>query len=606
MKTLQLALCFIVITFFIGAASSALAQTIPPPGEVRLGIQIKQGVDPYIADLDVNGLGASSGLLIGDHIKEIGYAPTAFTYQVKAHLSSKKKDKPFNIVVTRGGVLVVIKVDPRKPLRSWIKQKGTDPLSDCYLSPTADCIVNTIMKPEKQTSIQEQFSSHTSNVQNLLRLNRRDLAKSELEKAKRKYFQLPKITYKVGSMVRALHQMGESPDPRLLKYTKNKLHLKNGKVNVSDLLSVTEYFGEAGYKEAAMMFLNLVVDAAKTSPGLIKSYSRRLGRALAATEKNDWITSYLKSKHYKSEWKSKMLEAAFLQYIENEDLKSASIIMNLIFGVHTSKTNEDNLIFIRLFKKAQQDKVVLKMVEQLKHQTEKASPLIRPILARSLVKAYGAIGDIPKGRQTIQKYFSKKPLRSMLDLIIESANSRSSVGSTVQYYKELPQLIAETYALLKKSSAKERKSLRLTIKEFYEVMAAHLKSRFSIQEWNAYGFQWYDYGNLVSALVEVRKYDEAMRFADESQRRFGKSYRYMDIFYLYGYTAPPQRVEILKRHPQYRKHEHFYKRARLQNLYWKGFTKKAADLFPTLTQKEKRISIIQQIPFATVCNTCNL
>jgi len=590
-------LVFILVVF----APSAQAQ-------VKLGIEIKQGYDSaYVADIDPNGLAAAAGIMKGDYIKEIDNVALWFTHQLRGTMGIKKADKPFTVVVRRGETLHSIRVDPAKPAKSWRRIKGGDALSDCYLSPTADCIIDLSMKNIKtETDADKRFSARVATIGRLVQIDRLDLAKAEFEKLKVEYYQLPKLEYNFSATLRLFNVFGEKPSEKLLSHALNKVKMKGGKLNIGSLLRAAEYLGEYGYKNEGVPFVMPVVEAAKKSPKLIKYDSRGMGRALGATEQYDLMKSYLKLEDFDSRWGSQMLEAAFLYHMKQEDLKSAEKVMKIILTFPRSKTNKDDLIFIRMFRKAQQDKLVYKFINRLKDQTEKMDPLFKPLLARSLVKAYGAVGNIHMGRKTIEQYFKTNRLGPMLDLTIESANSRSTPGLAVQFYRDLPKLIAETHTLVKNASAKDKKSNKLDIKKFYLVLAAHLQSNFTLQEYDAYGFDDYEYENMIEAFTEVRRYDEALAWTVAKERKFGKTWSYYDVFSMYGASASPDKIDKLKRHPKFSEHGKFFDRAYLKRLYWGGHVEDAANLFKSLSLKEKEIAIFGQMPFVSVCKKCDL
>jgi len=598
----------ILLTILITFSSSIRAQKSTLGAPVKLGIEIKQGhKDTYIGDIDPKGLAAATGLMAGDHIKEIDGVALWFTHQVRGTMGIKKLDKPFTTVVQRGGTLHSFRIDPAKPARSWPRIKGDDAMSDCYLSPTAECIIDLSMKRIKTaTSTKKRFSARISAIANLIQLDRPALAKAELEKAKEDYYRLSKPEYSFGSIIGALNRLGNKPDKRLLAYSQKKFGFKNGKVNVDQLLFAAEGLGRHGYKDDAVPFVMQAINTAKSSPKLIEYNARTMGRALAAIERYDLMKSYLKSRGSDSEWGSHMLEEAFLYYIKEEGLESAEKVMKIIFTFPRSKTNKDDLIFIRLFKKMQQDSIVHKLTERLENQTKKMDPLFAKILARSLVKAYGARGNIHLGRKTIEKYFKKNSLGPMLDLVIESANSRSSPGLALQYYRDLPKLVSETYQLIKNASVKDKRSNRQNIKKFYLVLAAELQSSITMQEYDAYNFDSYDYEKMIGILVEVRKYDQALAWTVAVEKKFGKTFSFFDVFSMYGASAPLDKIDRLKRHPKFKEYGRFFNRAYLKRLYWKGYIKEAAKLFKTLGVEEKKIAIFGQIPFVSTCKKCDI
>ena len=492
--------------------------------------------------------------------------------------------------------------------KNWRKVKGGDLLSDCYLSPTEECIISIMLNGAKEKSKpKDRFSAHRSNIDRLVQINRLDLAKQELEKAKEAYYQLTEVKYDYPSLLRVLSAVGQKPGNRFVDHTYKKIRYKtNGTIDATSLLYAAQYFGELGYIDSATKFLMDVVDTAEKTPKILKYEARSMGRALAATRKHDLLKSYLAVKDYDSEWKSRMLEAAFTHYIKKEKLKDANEILKIIFTYQPKKTSKDDLHYIRMLKKMHQNKLTLKLTDKLTKQMEKMSPLFRGVVARSLVQAHGARGMIHTGRKVIDQHFSKNRLGPMLDLSVEATKSRTAAGLAVQYYRDMPKLIKETYGLLKQTNNEERKKNKLDIREFYEVMAADLGSKFSRKEFDAYGYDSFDYDQIIAAFIEVRKYDEALEWTVAQEKRFGKSYNYYDLFSMYGQAAPREKVEEIKAHPKFKEHGRFFNRAYLKRLFWNGHLDEAATLFKTLSDKEKRIMVINQLPFVSGCLKCDL
>jgi len=576
--------------------------------QIKLGVEIKQGYDAvYIADIDPSGLAAASGLMKGDSIKEINAAPLWFMYQVSDMIDNRKSDKPFSIVVKRGEGMIRIKVDPSLPAKSWPKIKDKDPLFNCYFSPTAECIIDLSMRKIKTaSSIEKRFSARISAINRLIMLDYLDLARAEFEKARVEYYQLPEIRFSFSSMIRLSKSLGIEIDQKMLSYSQKKVGFKGEKIDVWALLSAAENLGEYGYGEKGIPFLMQVVDAAKIFPKLIEYESSAMGGALAATEQYDLMESYLKSDNFDSKWGSNMLEGAFLFHMEKGDIRSAEKIMLIILTFPRSTTNEDSLMAMRLLNKVKQRDLAYKKLTKLRKKTEDMDPLFRLLLARSLVKAYGILGYIDFGRKTISQYFKTNTLGPMLDLTIESANSRNSVGLAVQHYRDMPKLIAETRELLKKASAKDKRSNKIRIKKFYLVVASHLQSNLTMQEYDAYGFADYDYENMIEAFIEVRKYDEALAWTVAKEKKFGSTWKYSDLFSMYGHFAPLEKIKELKRHSKFDKHKVFIKRAYLKRLYWSGDIDGAIDLFNTLSISEKENAILGQMPFISTCMKCNI
>lgn len=608
MKKIYFALLLGMVSLAILSGSCAHAQALDPQKPLKLGIEVKQGVSPYVKDIDPNGLAASAGMMSGDYIMEIDNVAVWYIHQVKGQLSIKKTDKPVQVVVKRNGTLHTLTIDPAKPAKTWRVIKDGDPLADCYLAPTAECVLETMLKSAFDSNQpKDRFIAHTSNIDRLVQMNRMDIAVSEYEKAEEAFYQLADIKYDYPSMLRAQSVLKKKPDQKFLTYTRSKVSSdRGGAIDTNGLLYAAQYFGEYGHTDSAMPYLTDVIEAAKKSPKILKFDARSLGRALAATGRHDLIKTFLESKDYDSEWKTKMLEDALIFHVKQEQMKDGEEILKIILSYPRQKTNKDDILVIRMLKKLQQDDLMFSLTDQLTKHTEKMDPLFRGLLARTLVQAHGARGSIHMGRKVIEQYFSKDPLAPLIDLTVDSANSRSAIGLAVQFYRDMPKLISETYALLKNTDMEERKRNKLEIRKFYEVLAADLNSAFSRQEFDSYGYDSFDYDQIIDIFIEVRKYDEALEWTVEQERRFGKSYNYHDLFSMYGQAAPPEKMEQIKKHSKFKEHGDFFNRAYLKRLYWNGRIEEAAALFKTLSDKEKKIMIFSQIPFVSQCLKCDL
>ncbi len=592
-------LMFLFISMILPAAASA---------EGTLGIALKQGYDyPYISAIDPYVSAAASGLMQGDHIKDIGAISVWFVDQGRRFFKYfVKKGQPFMVVITRDGVTHRLQIDMNKPPLEWPARSGSDAYSTCYFSPNAACVEAFITEPNDE-KVSVRFNSYDNAIRKLMQLGQADKARAYYEEMEALFFNTPElIQYYSSTLFRIMHDMGITPDQRHFDYVYKHID----KTKIYDLLEHASLFSEFGAPEFGAVFLNAAMALVAKKPKTLESNTRGFGKALAALKNHDALRSYLTSSDHSSETKNKLLSEVIWSYMKQSEIKLAEDALLMIDAVPRKWTDKDHLIFIRLFIKMHKNEAAWTMVERvIKHYEEsKGKMFAQPILAATLVKAYGAYGSIHKGRQLVNQHFSKDPLWIMMELAIEAADSKSSHWSAVQFYKDFPKLLDDTYALLKATPLAQRQKLnKSTLKKFYVVLAAYKSVNPSIKELDGLGFDKYSYGSIIDAFIEARKLDTALRWTDEVEGRFGKTYKYSAIFTALGSAATSSaEIERFARHPKFNDNKYGFGRTYLDMLYRHGQFDQALSLFNQKTPVQKRSTIMRQIGLFTPCRSCDL
>lgn len=592
---------FFLFTFF---ALPSVAQA-----ETKLGLALKQGYYdyPYISEIDPNGIGAASGFMKGDHIKEVGSVSIWFTGQARRFFKYNiKKGKPFIVMVKRYGSLQRVIVDLSKSPKSFPKHQGTDKYSSCYLAPTIACINTFITKPTDAQAAR-RMSGYYNNIIALSKIGKLDKARSQLKELETLYYQDPKnVRYNTGTVTESMAYLDIKPDQRLANF----VYLHTDKTKTSDLLSKASLFIRHETPQHGQRFLDHVIQIFAENPKEVRYAAASYGRMLAAYKKHVLLRTITVSSKYRSEDKNKILQAALMYHLGQEDMKSAQKVQDIILNVQRSSTDKDLLLFIKLFNKTHNMDARHRMLSLLMKNYENGEGkfMIQALLFHSVVKGLGASGQIHKARTYIEKHATKDPVSIMMALAVEAAHSRSSNGLAVQFYKDFPKLLNDTYTLLKAMPLEKRQKLNpLVLRDFYVVLAAYLPINPSTQDVDGIKrFDKYDYGPIIESFVEVRKYGPALQWTDVAERKFGNTYKYGDIFASLGGIASGKDMALHTQHLQFRKHSNRFHSKHMERLYWKGHMDRALIEFNQLDETNKVSAILKQAMFVAPCKSCDL
>lgn len=584
--------------FFLVFSSAAHAET-------KLGLALKQGYEyPYISEIDPKGIGAASGFMKGDHIKEIGAVSIWFTIQAKKFLRfNLKKKQPFTVMVERDGSLQQVIVDANKPRLTFPAVQGADMFSNCYFTPSANCLEGFLNAPEKDHA-GVTISRYRFNVMAFHRLGRDDAARDALRQMKDFFYDNPgTVKFHSGTMLEAMELVNQKADQRFADF----VYQHTSQKSIVDLLAHAQAFAKYGTPELGQRFLDDALKIAALKPKYLGFNGRRLGETLAAFGDHAKIRSLVTSKAYNSEGKNWIFEGALTYHVGNEDMRSAEIVVNLILNTPRPWTDKDALRFVRLFNKMHFELNKLAMLNRLiKQYDETEGKFYQSAIGARLISALGASGQIHRARKYIERQ-PGDPLPLMMDLSVHAANSKSAHGIAVQFYKDFPKLLDDTYTLLKSKTPEQRKKInKSTLKDFYGVLAAYLPANPSIRELDGLKFDKYRYGPIIDEMIEVRKYDLALKWTDDVEGRFGKTYKYGNIFSSLGGIAGRADMDKHRQHPQFGKHSNRFHRQLLDRLYWKGRMDEALREFKALDAVNKRSAVRQQLMFVVPCQSCDL
>ncbi len=594
---------FSLILLFVLFAFSSTAWA-----ETKLGIALKQGYDyPYISEIDPKGIGAASGFMKGDHIKEIGSVSIWFIGQAKGFLKfNLKKDKPFAVMVERDGSLQQVIVDRNKPKLSFPHQKGTDPYSDCYFKPNAACIEHFILQPDHTARWGTAFSHYSTNISTLIALGKTDKARAALNKMKAYFYTKPDpyiVRTYTTNVLGAMDALGEKPDQQFRDF----VYQNSDRKKLYDMLGLAVTYKEYGAPKLGRRFLDDALRMLDSDPKSLGVSDDRYGRALAAFEMHDRLRAIIVSKTYFSFQKNSILKGALIYHVKQEDAPSVGKIMDIIINTPRSWTDTDRWHYVRLFHKLHFEGRKKNMLSHISKQYDDLQGnMFQTAVSTSVIRALGASGQIHRALT----YIDKSPgdsLALMMYLAIEAANSRSSHGIAVRFYKDFPKLLTDTYALLKTKTPEQRKKLgKTTLLNFYKVLAVYLPSPPSIRELDGLGLQQYHYESIIDHFIEVRKYGAAFAWADDIEKRFRGTYKYSDIYTALGGIASYEEMNRYKQHAGLAKHKNRFHRQLLDRLYWGGYLKEARAEFAQLDEKNKRSAIRNQLMFITPCESCDL
>lgn len=577
--------------------------------ETKLGIGLKQGYNyAYISDISPFGSGAASGFMDRDHIKEVNGVSIWFVDQAEKMLKyNLEKGQPFIVMVERNGGLNRVMVDASKPSRSFPKKQGVEVYSNCYMAPDAACLEAIIdnKKPIDQSNSSIMYN-YNSQVENYILLGKQQKALKAYQEMETLFFRDKGLTSShAHNLFAAMKKVGKTPEKRHFDFI-----YQNTKKRINDLSYEARRFAEYDAMNYADVFYTDMINLIKQKPKDLKYNTMYVGPTLALLGKKDQLVSYLESDQHPSEIKNKLLEYYIIELVKAQKKEEAQEAVKLVYSVKRSWTNSDYVIFVRLFHKLHMQDAAWNTIKRLEqfYADGEGKIFIQPLVSRSLIEAYGAVGSIHNGRKYIDKHFKDNPLEMMMTLAIEAANSRSSKGLALQYYKDLPKLVEETYTKLKGASAEEKKKLNsFVVKSFYEVLAAYLPVNPSVQELSSYEFDKYNYTGIIDSFIEVRKFDNAVEWTNTIEAKFGNSYKHGDILAAVGALARSQEeTDRFKRSPAFRKNDFRLLRPHMKRLYWNGYFDKALGEFQTMSEKEKVIAVLEQSSFVVPCTDCTL
>lgn len=586
----------------------SLAQTAFAAG--KIGVGLKQGYNTaYISDIDPFGSGAASGLMNGDRIKEVNGVAIWFVDQAERMLRYNiDKGQPFVVMIERKGGLNRIILDANKSQRVLPKKiQGADFYANCYMAPDAACLEATIDKQQPfDQSNRSKMSHYGSKVSRYVLLGKPQKALAaykEMDALFRRDKSLAN-TYAAYDIFSAMSKLGKTPEKRHFDFV-----YQHTKKRIDDLSRSASMFAKYGAMNYATIFYRDMTDLIAKKPSSLKYSARSVGQILAELGKKDQLITYLRSDKHSSEIKNKILESYIVTLVKAQEKEKAQEAVNLIYAVKRSWTNDDYLIFIKLFHKLHMQEAAWNTIKRLEkfYESGEGKLFIQPMTARSLIEAYGAVGSIHNGQKYIDKHFKDNPLEMMMRLAIEAANSRSSRGLALQFYKDLPKLLDDAYAKLKAARPAERKKLNsIVVENFYEVLAAYLPANPSFNELSPYVYDKYGYDELIDAFIEVRKFTKAAEWTNAVEAKYGNTYRHGNILDAVGALASPKEIEHFKRSSAFRKQGFRLLRPYLKRLYWKGYFDQVLVEFNAMPEKEKINAILSQMPFVVACKECTL
>lgn len=579
------------------------------PDEAKLGIGLEQGYDyPYILEIDPYGLGAAAGMMQGDHIKQIGSVSMWFTDQAekffKYHLS---KDKPFIVLIERNGALNQIIVDKSKPYRVFPKKPGTDVFSNCYFAPETSCIQSIIetMRPDG-SSHSSLLRHYFSKIESFMLLNEKQKAMAVFRDMERLFFNDPTLVeYDSWSVLESRNLLGLAPEKRHFDYIYR--HTEKRISALAQKASMFAKFGQAGYAD---IFYNDTISMIEKKPDELQNKLMFIAPMLAKLGKKQQLLRYLQADNYSSTVRNSLLARYITELVKEQKRGELKDALSMIFSVKRPWTNKDYVLFAKLFHKLHMNDAARNMVERLEklHEKNNDKPLFQPLTARSLIVVNGALGRIHLARKYIDKHYKDQPLEMLMKLAVEAANSRSSKVLAVQYYKDLPKLIDEAYALLIKLPAAQKKKLnRRVAVDFYEVLAAHQYANPQYSELKAYTHYEDDYKGVIETFIAARRFDEAMTWINAAEQEFGTTYWHGDIYSALGALSPSREFsEKFKKYPSFQNNKIRYYNSHIARLYWNGYFEEALLNFNLLNTAQKVNLTLNQAKFVVPCKMCTI
>ena len=210
------------------------------------------------------------------------------------------------------------------------------------------------------------------------------------------------------------------------------------------------------------------------------------------------------------------------------------------------------------------------------------------------------------GRKIIDEH-ETDPLIAMMDLTIAAGDSNTTIGGSVQFYKDFPRLLGDTHALVKAASAEDLKKVNKTrFVSFYKVLASHANTKISLGELDRISLTKYDYEQIIGQQIEVQKFDQALKFADYVKAKFGSTYSYGYIASSLGSAGTDQQITAFTKHPSFAKYKNRVTFGYIERLYWSGNYDSALIVFESLNKTEKATAIRGQLPFVTECAKCDI
>ena len=581
-------------------------QTSKSQAKAKLGIALKPGYrSPYIAHIDPNGLAAASGFHKSDYIVEIGNVSIYNIDQAKRFLNAFKAGTIFKVLVKRNDTLHLITVDPNRQGKIWPKEGGTDALSTCFVVPTEDCIddaLETILAANETDYY--TWSDATRNYDTLGWVEFRDSAFTHLRLL---YFRLPsnQVWLKFPSMMDLQKDLGLKPDQSLIGFTEKAMLKKKGPEDIGRLLDLAAGFSEVS-GEMGIPYLKRAIALIEKNPKIYNANARELGKAIGYSGQIQMVEKVLGLKEFGREEANELIQSIIRTRHQVGDRRNAVAIQKVLINAKQSWTNQDILSFVEFAQEVHDLELSRTMIARLEKQFEEGSELVKGLVLYSLIKAHGVSGNIHKARQLIDEHVNN-PLIAMMDLTIAAGKSRSTIGGSVQFYKDFPKLLADTHALVKTASDEELKMVRqIRFAQFYQVLAASVKTSVTVAELSRLKLEKNQYEQVIDQQVEVRKFDQALALADAVNSKFGSTWAYRNIADSLSSAGSDQQLLAYTKHPSFQKYKNRSALEYIERLYWSGRIESALTVFNSLDDQQKAKAIVRQTPFVAGCPRCDL
>ncbi len=570
-----------------------------------LGIAIAQGYDyPYISHINPFGAGAASGLMVGDHIKEIGAASVWYTYQAEAFLKNQKAGQPFTMVIERNGTLHSLNIDVRRPMRKWLNIDPQGEKAKCFFRPSVECI-KSYTDVAMEDTLDQRYSGYYSAVKTLALAGMKAEAVTYAINMEKDFYSLPEFfSFQVGTLLETLALVDRKPSDALVPFVLRNIRQDN----LSDYLSVASSFEKYGHADQGRVFFDRAMALIKKDPSKLRFSARSFGEALAAYGEYEQIKTYAQSSEYKSDWAVDLLEGAITQHIKEGDLKSVDKVLQILFTINRGWSDKEYVQLIQLFMRLHQPETAERFLSILERNYNKneSNNIARALYAGSLVRGNAAMGRIAEAQTYLNRHFENS-VRMKMDLIIHAVESKSSYGIGVQFYKDLPPLIEETHRLYLALPDKEKKRARGSdMRKFYSVLAAYLNINPDYRDFSAQNIEKFSYERVIDSQIQVRKLDQALVWTDYVQKKFGKTYKYGKIFSSLGSSGSQKAIDSFSKHPKFAEYRQRFLRHHMYRLFWNGRVKDAAVYFNSLDEKEKIGAIRRQVYFVRTCAECDL
>lgn len=569
----------------------------------RLGIALKQGHDyTYISHIDPFGAGAASGLMVGDHIKEVGNFSIWYKYQVEAILRQHNKQVPFLVVVQRNGTLHTLNVSYSTPTRQWERIAVEGAHAQCFFSPSVACISASLDVPRSSDTIELRYGKYYRLIKALVLLGQVEKARLYLDEKEATFYAFQKFfTTNAGTLMETMKMVGKVPDERLFNFVAQRIRVDDFKDN----LRMAETFKQYGHEKAGLYFFDKAMAVARSNQKSIKFSSSQLGEVLAAFRRYDLIKSYVETSDFDLKWKNNLLKNALIYFLKEYDVEGSKAVLDMIFNSKRTWTDNSMLEFIRVFIKMQRTDFAQKLLSELEARASN-NPQLEQLYAAPLMRGNAAIGRVDRARAYLDRHFSNS-LDLHMDLIIEAAESKSSNGIAVQYYTSLSPLIEKTMTMYQAMPAQEKARLpSAMVTQFLTIAAANLSSHPVYGDFKAYSGDTYDVKRVIDSFIAVHRYQDALIWTDKAEKDLGQVYQYEKLFNSLGSSGSAQVTDSFSKHPKFEQYRQNFLRHHAYRLFWNGRVQEAAQIFQLLSADEQRQMLSRQVYFVRSCVECTL